>query len=897
MSLAPGQQLGPYKIQSRLGAGAMGEVFKALDTRLNREVAIKILPDNVANDPSRRARFEREARAAAALNNPHIVSVFDIGVDNGTHYIVSELVNGETLPKGPLKMRALLDLAVGIAEGMAAAHAAGITHRDLKPANIMVAADGRAKILDFGLARARDAVKSDDATETALGTESGTILGTVNYMSPEQASALTVTHHSDQFSFGVILYEMAHGARPFDRSTTVQTMAAIIGDDHAPITTDIPAPLRWVIDRCLAKKPEDRYDSTRDLHRELKNLRDHLSDASVVTVAAPVVKTKPKWPLAAAGVASVALAFCGGAAVGRNPLGDPTEFRYTPLAASSNQQGAGIWSPDGKAVAFAELDANGISGIHLRVLDSPVSNPLLQLPDHLTPISWTPDSRRIFFARAGSEGGLYSMAVTGGEPQRVVSFRYTFDFMRRAGNMVHVSADGQHAAVLESSQDGKPVLSLSSPLGTPLQPYPNFQPADGGYTNSPNLRFSPDGKSILLFVDSPSSKSAWRIPFPPDPSNPPRRVLEEHPRNTSTPQFAWMPDSRRIVLSQGVGNSSDRSRTALVDVRTGAAHSVRSSHSMLRPTSVAPSGDRILFNDWAVDYDIVSYSLDGSGPQSVRATDRNESMPHVHAGSSRTAYISNRTGELALWVREGESDRQILTGRDFEHTTLPVLMSPAFSPDGKRMVLKEERHLWFVSLAGGQSVRVTTETPGGALEYSGSWSPDGAWFTYSSAGKLYKVKTTGTATPEAIQFSAGPRPVNTSSLAEWSPSGEWIAIGGYLVSPDGKQVRPIGSRLSQHYVFSRDGSTVYGIATEGRSNWLFRVDVRTGAEKIIADLGPDATPDSPLRPGVRLNLSADGKRIIYCTAKTKSSLWILDGFHPVQPLLERLGAAAAVEAC
>ena len=284
-ALTSGSRIGPYEIIAPLGAGGMGEVYRARDTRLRREVALKVLPADVAGDAARRARFEQEAHAAAALNHPNILGIHDIGTDGGVSYMATELVNGETLAaaieRGPVPVRAVLDIAAQIADGMASAHAAGIVHRDLKPANVMVAADGRVKILDFGLAKqtARPAVQGDE-TILVDQSEPGMIVGTVSYMSPEQARGKPADYRSDQFSFGLVLYEMATGRKAFARDESVQTMAAIIAEDPPPIEVKLPAPLRWVIDRCLAKDAASRYESSRDLARELRNIRDHLSEVS-----------------------------------------------------------------------------------------------------------------------------------------------------------------------------------------------------------------------------------------------------------------------------------------------------------------------------------------------------------------------------------------------------------------------------------------------------------------------------------------------------------------------------------------------------------------------------------------------------------------------------------------
>ena len=283
-------RLGPYEIVRSLGAGGMGEVYRARDTRLGREVALKILPESVANDAARRARFDLEARAASALNHPNIVTVHDIGEEGGVSYIVTELVEGESLraliERGPVAARKLIDIAAQIADGLAAAHAAGITHRDLKPENIMLTRDGRVKILDFGLAKVAAPAPDESTVTQGLGTDPGTVMGTVAYMSPEQARGAAVDSRSDQFSLGLILHEMATGKQTFRRESLPETMTAIIKDDAPALDASVPAPLRWVVERLLEKDPEERYASTKDLARDLRGMRERGSEASGV---APVV--------------------------------------------------------------------------------------------------------------------------------------------------------------------------------------------------------------------------------------------------------------------------------------------------------------------------------------------------------------------------------------------------------------------------------------------------------------------------------------------------------------------------------------------------------------------------------------------------------------------------------
>jgi predicted ATPase len=306
MSLVPGTHLGPYEIMTLLGTGGMGEVYRARDPRLGRVVAIKILPAAFSADNDRLLRFEREARSASALNHPNIVTIYDLGQDGSTHYIAMELIEGKTLREllaaGSLPIRKAIELAAQVAEGLAKAHEAGIAHRDLKPDNLMVSHDGFIKILDFGLAKLTPASSelSETRTTSEWQTQPGGVVGTVQYMSPEQASGGRLDFRSDQFSFGLVLYEMVSGRRAFKRNTVAETMTAILREEVEPIgaqNLDAPAPLCWAIERCLEKDPEKRYASTRDLAHELAAIRDRFSQKQVKQAEArpaniPVQRTR-----------------------------------------------------------------------------------------------------------------------------------------------------------------------------------------------------------------------------------------------------------------------------------------------------------------------------------------------------------------------------------------------------------------------------------------------------------------------------------------------------------------------------------------------------------------------------------------------------------------------------
>ena len=382
MPLSPGSRLGPYEVLSPLGAGGMGEVYRARDPRLGREVAIKVLPEDSTADPERLRRFELEAKAVGALSHPNLLAVFDTGQHEGAPFVVFELLEGETL-RARLGGEALpppkaLDYAIQIARGLAAAHEKGIVHRDLKPDNLFLTRDGRLKILDFGLAKLRPPLDPGDVsaeTRTAsVHTEAHTILGTVGYMSPEQVRRSPVDHRSDIFSFGSVLYEMLAGSRPFRGETEAETMTAILNQDPPPLaeaTGKVPVALERIVRHCLEKRPEDRFQSARDLVFDLE------------AVAQAGTAGAPGWPprrgrrmrlAMVAGVAVLGLLAVGG--VVRNWFAHglwnsrrTAPMSVVPLTSLSGWEWDPALSPDGSQLAFSWNARRRRARGHLRPTD------------------------------------------------------------------------------------------------------------------------------------------------------------------------------------------------------------------------------------------------------------------------------------------------------------------------------------------------------------------------------------------------------------------------------------------------------------------------------------------------------------------------------------------------
>jgi Tol biopolymer transport system component len=559
----------------------MGEVYRARDTRLGREVALKILPESVANDAARRARFDLEARAASALNHPNIVTVHDMGDEGGVSYIVTELVEGESLrtliERGPVAARKLIDIAAQIADGLAAAHAAGITHRDLKPENIMLTRGGRVKILDFGLAKVAAPAPDESTVTQGLGTDPGTVMGTVAYMSPEQARGAAVDSRSDQFSLGLILYEMATGKQTFRRESLPETMTAIIKDDAPALDASVPGPLRWVVERLLEKDPEERYASTKDLARDLRGMRERLSDAS--GSVAPVVARKRRalWPfLMVVGCLVVGVVF----AVLLIPAAetDLSRYKFTPLSRDEASETDPQWSPDGKSIAY-RATIHGVSQIFTRALGSASAAQLTRGSTSCGRAFWSPDGLTIYY---GSGRDLWAVGASGGTPQLVI----------RNKGIAAIHPDSKTFAFI---RDGKLILGPPDEGKQREYNHKSF-PSQGLFVD---LKFSPDGSKLAVSLGGRSGNQGelWILPFP---SGTPRRIAY----NVQT--VSWFPDNRRVLLNRAlVGKDS----YVVMDTATGQERTIWSSPEYLGPASVAPDGKRIAYTAGAGQSELVEVSL------------------------------------------------------------------------------------------------------------------------------------------------------------------------------------------------------------------------------------------------------------------------------------------------
>ena len=866
-----GAHLGQYEIAAKLGEGAMGEVYRAHDTRLGRDVAIKILPAEFAQSPDRRRRFEQEWRAAAALSHANIVALYDAGEQDGVSYIVSELVEGEPLRdlirRGPLPIRKTLDLAAQIADGLNAAHSAGVVHRDLKPENIMVTRDGRAKILDFGLARYQP--RSSSAPEATMTvTQPGLVMGTVGYMSPEQVTGSTAGAQSDIFSLGIILYEMLTGKLAFERTTSVETMSAILRDEPADFPASVSPAVAQIVVRCLEKEPSRRFQSAADLAFALRGSVSLSSGSgAALRVQAPSRRRFVIPGVVAVLAVSLAVALF---ALLTMPHGvDLESYRFTPLASESQHQDMPVWSPDGNSIAYVHTVINAPNEIMVRNLDSLV--PVLVARADARSLFWSADGTRLDYV---IDSGVWSMSRAGGEATLVLKGKY--------GDAAP-SPDGK-ALVLwllsGEKHEKEPKLWISSPPGAPPRKYEPVLFEGQGSFSPVYLRFAPDGRQILLAKPTAMGTELWLLPFPDGAAakGKARRVFASMLGGAQwPPSFSWMPDSQHLVMSFPTP-SHPQPQLWMAHVEDQDLDALTADEGIKVRPAVSPDGKKIAYASMTENFDIVEIPVAGGPVRPILSTSRNEMSPAWSPVAPLLAYVTDRSGPQEIWLRSMQdgSDRPLVTQRDFDDNTL-ALGTLAVSPDGSRLAYSRNStthlgRLWISPLAGGGTPVAVTKS--NEFELAPAWSPDGNWLTYfSSAGGLMKIRVGGSDPPTVLRQEFCSHP------SQWSPDGKWIACpvddGVLLISPDGKQTRKVGTRSSP-VAWSPDSRQLYALAAGEGTKWLLdSIDVSSGTERTIADLGSQYLfQGNPLS----LSLSNDHTSLAASVVSYQSDIWMLEGF-------------------
>ena len=825
MTLVAGTRLGPYEVLGPLGAGGMGEVYRARDERLARSVALKVLPGEISADAGRLERFEKEARAASSLNHPSIVTIYDIGLAGSVSYIAMELVEGRTLREllasGPIPLRRLLLISAQIADGLAKAHSAGIVHRDLKPENVMVTRDGFVKILDFGLAKLVPAgFESSDATNlktVTRGTEPGTVLGTVGYMSPEQASGHPVDFRSDQFSLGAILYEMAAGKRAFDRPTAVQTLSAVIQDDPEPVSAaapKTPANLVWIVDRCLAKDPEDRYASTRDLARDLAALRDHASGISVSAVAQPAPRRfqPSRFLLGAAGLAGIGAAvlafFAGRSLQARHDHDAPPPLTQTLTFRRGFLTGA-RFAPDGQTIVYSAAWDGKPSEIFTTRVGSSDSRPLGIFPAGILAISSVGEMAIALGCENRWEpcfGTLARVPLAGGTPREVLEDVASADW----------SPDGKELAAIHAVQGGD---RIEYPIGKVLY-------KSGGYLTG--LRISPHGDRIA-FIEHPQGDDQRGMICVVDRAGRKKNLTGEWRQLVFT---LWSPKGEEVFFlgnrkGEGWGtwgvNLSGRVRTAawipgLQDISNdGVVLDIGYRNIREDILALVPGASKETNLSWLLGSHAVDLSRDG---RVLLFYDYNQAAPE-----SFVTFLRKTDGSDAKVLGEGKA--------------------LALSPDEKWALVARPSpapHLALLPTGVGEA----RDLPAGGAAFQYHWAsffPDGRRI-------LIAAQERGKPPRSYIQDLSGgpPRPFAEEGMRATlvSPDGREIAgstlEGLHLIyRADGEgRARAIGGAEPGDFLvaWSDDGKSILVRGAEDRPLTLYRIDLASGRRERWKELAP-----------------------------------------------------------
>ncbi len=892
-----GRQIGSYHIVSQLGAGGMGEVYRAHDTKLGRDVAFKVLPARFALDSDRLARFRREARVLAALNHPHIASIYGLEETDGVSALVLELVEGPTLADrlaaGPLAPAEAIAVARQIAEALEAAHEKDIIHRDLKPANIKITPDAVVKVLDFGLAKALVGADGDgDASQAhtlaVAGTRDGLFLGTAAYMSPEQARGQAVDKRADIWAFGCVLFEMLTGRPVFARNTLSDTIAAVIErePDWETLPGIAPEGLRRLLTRCLQK------DQRRRLH-DIADARIELEDA---TVAAPqaAAAAPGRWPSARQlwlwlGVPAALGALALGLRSDRTiPEPAPQEVRVHRLTDLSGLEETPALSPDGRAVVFT-AGVNGKRHVFVQLLAGGAPLQITRDPvDHQYP-RWSRDSSSIvYFSPAASgetQGAIWQVSALGGVPRRVVS--------SIGGADVNVM-DGRLAFFRLA--EGRMQLVATPPDASSVDVLAQFEPVT--YYLYP--RWSPDG-SWLAYQRGDSVR--FDVFVVPSSGGEPRQLTHE---NNMMSGFAWLPDGAGILISSSRGNTmpylptSSLWQVALAD---GSVRQVTSGEPSYVHPDIGEHGV-IVAGRQRLQTDIWKFPTQGKPDANVRAGVRVTRQtgqvltPTPDPDDKEVAFLSDSGGHANLWVINTENGdlRQITHERD----PSVAMGVPVWSPDGRSIAFVSSRGnqgltfgVWLVSPDGSNLRNVANPGLGQA------WSHDGRWLYYATRGgagaavsdvALKKIPADGgaavTVTTERLRNVIGSdgstlyytfeRP-----LVDGTPEFEIRAA-----SPEDAPFRVI-DRLSSSRVplwqivnpaLSPDGRWMAQALTDGFTTNIWALSTATGTWRQITDFG-----DRPTFIARRVSWSSDGRAILAAVGEGDADIVQLEGLLTSRP--------------
>jgi len=893
MSLQPGTHLGPYEILTPLGAGGMGEVWKAKDTRLDRFVAVKVLPEHLAKSPEALARFEREAKAVAALNHPNITGIFDLGRTEDTAYAVMELLEGESLrtrlEQGPLTPRKATELAIQMAQGLAAAHEKGVIHRDLKPDNLWITKEGRLKILDFGLAKQLPGLGqgSDSYLPTAAiqpdhHTEKGMILGTLGYMSPEQVRGETVDARADLFSFGVVLFEMLTGKRAFARDTASDTMAAILRDDPPDMegtSKPVPLALRRIIDHCLEKVPARRFRDAHDVAFALENLSSSESSAPLTAPFAPQNRRTTRiW--AALGVALLLIAGLVGWALS-TWLQPPQSAGPTPVALRlltySGHDTSPAASPDGRTLAFSS-DRDGRSRIWLKQLRGGGEVAITEGRDDYPRFS--PDGSSVLFIRTeGRKSSLHKVALLGAEPRKVVDNALYGDW----------SPDGGRITFLRERVDGAKTHTLLMTV----------EVGGGGekelarFTNEllSHPRWSPDGRHIALNSSQGTTGGAIGNAFVVDVLNGSIQQFPFANKFGVGSSLAWISAEDFLYFQSesvaGNGVSVSSSKAYRQSIRTGQAQALFWAPTAAQCVDLLPDG-RVIFDGMSGRQNLREYALSGKRPPRwLTRGNINDRQPVFSPDGEWVVFSSNRSGNLDLWSVSTKTGAIKSITEDAAED-----WDPGFTSDGHHLLWSSNRsgafEIWQAAFDGTGARQVSQD---GEDAENPTETKDGRWVVFTSANRtkqgLWKVHPDGSGAQQLVSGT-------TILLPEVSPDGQFALYQ--------KQANPLDVTI--FVIRIEDGAQVpftihiqghrKSVVTLGRARWMpdgrhivFTAQDELGFDGVcIQDFLPGKDTSSTRRSLAgfdpdwiteSLGISPDGTKLVLSESERVFSVMVAEG--------------------
>ncbi|MGH9512019.1 MAG: protein kinase domain-containing protein [Terriglobales bacterium] len=862
MSLTSGTKLGPYEIQSAIGAGGMGEVYRARDTRLGREVAVKVLPASFSTETDRLQRFAQEARAAAALNHPNILSIFDIGEERGNPYVVSELLEGETLRErlrtGPLSIRKAIDYALQTARGLAAAHEKGIVHRDLKPENLFITNDGRVKILDFGLAKLTQPEAdfgSADAPTMHAATEPGLVMGTVGYMSPEQVRGKAADQRSDIFAFGAILYEMISGKRAFHGESAADTMSAILKDETPEISEtarNVPPGLERIVRHCLEKNPAQRFHSAGDVAFDLEALTEVSSTTSksgAQTAAAQAISARSQRKLATAGgiiVLAAVMIGLGWWLGKRGSSSAPPE--YQQITFRTGAIGNARFTPDGSIVYSASWEG-GPNQLYMARTDDNGSRDLGLKDAELLSISKSGELairlNTVFLGGYARGGTLARVPLSGGTPREVLDNVQDADWAADGENMAIVRYVPQNNHWRLEYPVGKVLFDSINWISHPkISPDGNSvafsdHQNPGGDDEGSVAVIGPDGHEKILssgwssvegIVWSPSGNEIWFTASNTGSAENLRGVTLGGKLRTITnvPGGMWMEDMRNGLALM----TTHQERLGIRGMAPGAKEERELGWlgwSLLR--DISPDGKKVLFEEEA----------DGGGPHYTVFLRDTDGSPPVQIGPGVGGAISQdgkwvitrpgKDGPLSV-VPTGAGEARQLTHDNVSYGPVRYL------PDGKQLLARgiEAGHGprdFLIDVSNGNAKPITPEGLSGAI-----LSPDGR------------------------------------RVAVIGPDGMWG-----IWPLDGAGLRPIPGLDSKYLVtgWAPDGSSVYAMSSQQREGAakVYRVNTETGKMEFWKTFGAQLPAGAA---GVhRPHFSRDGSAYAYDYDQVLSEAYVVKG--------------------